>query len=40
MAYGATRTAAMAKAEALALRAIAERLENDEARNNHVGRAK
>ncbi len=30
MAYGATRAAAMAKAEALALRAIAERLENDE----------
>ena len=31
MAYGPTRAAAMAKAEALALRALAERLENDEA---------
>ncbi len=32
MAYGATRSAAMARAEALALRALAERLEHDEAK--------
>jgi predicted RNase H-like HicB family nuclease len=32
MAYGPTRAAAMAKAEALAFRALAERLEHDEAR--------
>ncbi len=31
MAYGPTREAAMAKAEALALRVLAERLDNDEA---------
>jgi predicted RNase H-like HicB family nuclease len=31
LAYGATRVAAMAKAEALALRALAERLEHGEA---------
>jgi predicted RNase H-like HicB family nuclease len=31
MAYGATRSDAMAKAEALALRALAERLEDGEA---------
>ena len=31
LAYGATRAAAMAKAEALALRALAERLEHAEA---------
>ncbi len=31
MAYGATRGAAMVKAEALAFRALAERLENGEA---------
>jgi predicted RNase H-like HicB family nuclease len=32
MAYGPTRAAAMAKAEALAFRVLAERLEHDEAR--------
>jgi predicted RNase H-like HicB family nuclease len=38
VAYGATRAAAMAKAEALALRAIAERLEHHETRT-HVRRS-
>jgi hypothetical protein len=32
MAYGPTRVAAMARAEALAFRMLAERLEHDEAR--------
>jgi predicted RNase H-like HicB family nuclease len=36
LAYGATEDEAMAKAEALALRVLAERLEQHEARPEHI----